>query len=1277
MTCNIIILDIYMTENINYKDVIKYSLIKDKAVIPKLRNGKRAKAIIIGNKRFRYNKDKPLSNKIKEKLLKLHQTPEFRSYDVEKNARARETINKKLTSHAIKRKAVIKDEQSALKAYTNQYTISNIRMDGLKGLSYFKYQFEKLNEYLKVNKGMKILSRIHAKYFDVANDEIRIITIQSRRDEVLNEDDLRGALRKMPFDIMVRLDEAQFWMSGLSIEKIEGVTIFYDKFNPTRAGKHIELPRWVSLKKACINIKNDDDMCFKYCVQCIYHKINEKVHPERISHYKNLTDDIKWDNINFPVSLNDINRFEEINDGKFSINVYVINDDESISPYRTTKTNKAEYHIDLIKVDDKDTCDYVLVRNYDRLIGNQTNKHKEKTHHCRTCLHGFKTKELLDKHYENGCMVETRQQIVMPKEYEKIRFKNHFKKQKFPFVIYADFECLTEHKDKDKLNTSKTEKYQEHKPCGYMMNVVNSIDETSKQYMYRGSDCMDRFCDDLNLIREEIIGMMDENKKIEMTEDDNNDFNNATHCFICGDKFKDRFKNKTEALNLRKVRDHCHFTGKYRGCAHSICNLNYCHKHFKVPVFFHNLKNYDGHLIIKHANQISKGEDINVIAQNSEKFITFGFQHLQVKDSFSFLTSSLEKLVAISKYDDSDKPNKNEWKIRDGWENNFTHSSKSDYVKSSKDLNLLTEKGVYPYDYMNNFDRFNEEQLPSKEDFYSKLSGEHISDEDYERAKIIWKHFNLKNMGEYHDLYLTTDVLLLTDIFENFRKLCMNYYGLDPAYYYTLPNFAWDAMLLQTGITIDMAYDLDMYEMIEKGLRGGITQVAKKKVEANNKYMGKSYDKNKETSFISYLDANNLYGLAMSQKLPYKNLRWETSLPTEEMILNYRDENRGYILEVDLEYPKELHDYHSDYPLAPEIINITTDMLSDYQKDLYSKIYSSEKKEMQVKDEKTTKLILNLNDKDKYVVHIKTLKFYLQHGLKLKKVHRCIGFDQKEWLKPYIDFNTGKRKEAKSDFEKDLFKLMNNAVYGKTMEDKKKHKDFELVQSSQKLEKLISSPQFRHSHIINEELVGVEKVKMKLKLDKPMFIGMSILDLSKLHMYSFYYDVLKEHYKDNINLVYTDTDSFVLHTRTDDIYEDFNKISHHFDFSNYPEIHKSYDKTNKKVLGKFKSEETEEITHFIGLRPKCYAYKVYDEEKERKKAKGTLKRVVKNELNYDKYDRTLMLNEKFSNRQNSIRSYKHNIFSITQDKVSLTSFCNKRYWYNNISSVPYGHYSIN
>ena len=218
--------------------------------------------------------------------------------------------------------------------------------------------------------------------------------------------------------------------------------------------------------------------------------------------------------------------------------------------------------------------------------------------------------------------------------------------------------------------------------------------------------------------------------------------------------------------------------------------------------------------------------------------------------------------------------------------------------------------------------------------FYSQLSGDDISDDDYEKAKLIWSHFNIKNMGEYHDLYLKTDVLLLTDIFENFKEVCMKDYGLDPVYYYTLPNFAFDAMLKLTGVEIDLAYDQEMYEMIEKGLRGGMCMVSTKKVEANNKYMGEDYDETKESSYINYLDANNLYGLSMVQKLPYRNLKWDTKI-TENDIINYKNGNTGYILEVDLEYPKELHDLHNDYPLAPEVMNVKADMLSDKQVETY------------------------------------------------------------------------------------------------------------------------------------------------------------------------------------------------------------------------------------------------------------------------------------------------------------------------------------------------------
>ena len=545
------------------------------------------------------------------------------------------------------------------------------------------------------------------------------------------------------------------------------------------------------------------------------------------------------------------------------------------------------------------------------------------------------------------------------------------------------------------------------------------------------------------------------------------------------------------------------------------------------------MKNHDGHLIIQNAEKLSNKKKIDVIAQNSEKFINIGFHSLSVKDSFSFITASLEKLVSMTKYDNTDEKERSKWVLRDNWQSNFRYSSKNDIIKTEKCLDLLTEKGVYPYDYMNAFDKFNDEQLPSKEQFYSRLTEEGITNDDYTKAKQIWKHFDIKNMGEYHDLYLKTDVLLLTDVFENFRDMCLSYYGLDPVYYYTLPNFAFDAMLKLTGIEIDLVYNQEMYEMIEAGLRGGMTQTTCKKVEANNKYMGSDYDSSKESRYINYLDANNLYGLSMIQKLPCRNLKWDDKI-TEDDIINYNNGRTGYILEVDLEYPKELHDLHNDYPLAPEVMNVKANMLSERQVEIYKLINGSK----EPKDEKTKKLILNLNEKSKYVVHIRTLQFYLKHGLKLKKVHRAIKFEQKEILKPYIEFNTEKRKNARNDFEKDIFKLLNNAVFGKTMEDKRKHLGFEIVSDERRFMKCVNNPSFKRSHIINEDLVGVEKQKPKLKLDKPIFIGMSILDLSKQHMYKFYYDVMKPKYGENIRMVYTDTDSFVFHTKTDDIYQD-------------------------------------------------------------------------------------------------------------------------------------------
>ena len=270
---------------------------------------------------------------------------------------------------------------------------------------------------------------------------------------------------------------------------------------------------------------------------------------------------------------------------------------------------------------------------------------------------------------------------------------------------------------------------------------------------------------------------------------------------------------------------------------------------------------------------------------------------------------------------------------------------------------------------MDNWERFNETLLPNEKSFYSNLNMENIDDIDYRHGNNLFKRFKLKNLGEYHNLYVQSDTLLLADVFQNFRNKCLEVYELDPAHFLSLPGLAWQACLKKTNVKLELLTDYDMLLMVEEGIRGGICHSIHRFAKANNKYM-ENYDENKESSYIQYLDANNLYGWAMSQKLPKNNFKWveDTSRINEEFIKNYNENsNERYILEVVVKYPKKLHDSHSDLPFLPRRMKI----------------------------DKCKKLVCNLHNKKKYIVHIKSLKQALNLGLKLKRVHRIIEFNQK------------------------------------------------------------------------------------------------------------------------------------------------------------------------------------------------------------------------------------------------------------------------------------------
>ena len=558
---------------------------------------------------------------------------------------------------------------------------------------------------------------------------------------------------------------------------------------------------------------------------------------------------------------------------------------------------------------------------------------------------------------------------------------------------------------------------------------------------------------------------------------------------------------------------------------------------------------------------------------------------------------------------------------------------------------------------MNTEEKFNDTKPPPREAFYSKLTGRGITEKNYKHVLNVWNTFKMKTFKDYHKLYNETDVLLLADVFENFRDLCLKIYGLDPVYYFTAPGLAWDACLKITNINLELLSDPNMLLIFEKGIRGGISMISNRYGEANNKYMGNRFNKNKLKKHLMYLDANNLYGDAMSKKLPTHGFKWLTSGEMENLFNNQVEqvwEKTPCILVVDLEYPENLHDLHNDYPFCPERVECKNGV---------------------------QKLIPNLRNKTKYVIHYKNLIQCLKAGLKLKKIHEGIKFIESEWMKPYIEMNTNLRTKAKNNFEKDFYKLMNNSVFGKTMENIRNRVNVKLVNTEEKLKKLVAKPNLKSPpKIFSENLISVHLKKTSLTMNKPVYLGMCILDLSKTIMYDFHYNYIKPKYGEKAKLLFTDTDSLMYEIETEDFYKDISKdVKDRFDTSDYPENHPSGIPTgiNKKVLGMFKDEAAGKIIkEFVGLRAKLYSF-IMEDGKENKRCKGVKKQVVESSITHEDYKTCLRTGKEQLRKQNILRSYEHEVYTEEVNKIALSSIDDKRYILGDgIHTLAWGHYRI-
>jgi len=386
--------------------------------------------------------------------------------------------------------------------------------------------------------------------------------------------------------------------------------------------------------------------------------------------------------------------------------------------------------------------------------------------------------------------------IRLPSDDDKwLSFSNHNRKERVPFIIYADLECILEKTDSDPRTS------QHHRVFSIGYYVRCSYDESLSYYQFRrDKDCVTWFVDELKEFAHRVKGILSANVPMETLSSEQWDaFYNATQCHVCEKPF---------ASDDTRVRDHCHLTGRYRGPAHSNCNLNYKDSYY-IPIVFHNFIKkiataYEGRvelLPLTKEKYISFTKNVQSTADNGKNSVKLRFI-----DSYKFLNTSLDKLASFL--------SKDKLKI-----------ARSEFSKlSTEEFDLLTRKGVFPYEYIDCVDKLQDTCLPPRESFYSSLTSDTVSESDYAHAANVWQRFSVRTLGEYSDLYLKTDVLLLADIFENFRDKCIESYGLDPAHYYTLPGFTWDAMLKHTRVNFELLTDIDKVMFIERGIRGGLSQ---------------------------------------------------------------------------------------------------------------------------------------------------------------------------------------------------------------------------------------------------------------------------------------------------------------------------------------------------------------------------------------------------------------------------------------------------------------------
>lgn len=642
---------------------------------------------------------------------------------------------------------------------------------------------------------------------------------------LLREGQLAEFYREAGAEIQLAIDN---WMergSGWRLRQVRTLYVETGRYKPIKGSSFIKTPQNIVNKKAVINVKNEDQSCFEYSILASlhYHDLPHKKNADRPASYRQwFGKELDMRGMSEPVQIAEIDKFEKNN--KLSVNVWLISEKGgSVDPLRISEN---DYRVvDLLLIEGEETSHYCWIRSLERLMYDREGMAHHFHRICHTCGRAYDKRYLTPEKWDfhqRACRAKDAQRVIIPED-RIICFKDWSKTLKAPVVIYADFECLNEKLDscqpplkkkgrKGEGNNSYTEMKTLHKVCGYSFTVVSPY-YPGKTFTYRmregGVNAAEHFIRAVNDECYKISAWLEDNKKemTPLTAEQEKRHLESTHCHICKDVFEDNGEFGDDDPETR-IHDHCHHTGEYRGAAHNQCNLMY-RKHKKVPLFIHNLSGYDAALIMQQVH--TTNYDPKVLARNLENFLTFDINNTSYRDSFQHLPSSLSTLV------NNLKKNLEVDEMGKCFPNLYNYFCKKWKHLPPDCFNLLSGKLSFPYAYFDSLQRFEECELPPIEAYYNDLMEECLTDEDYEEAKNIYSRFGLKNLGELHDLYVETDVLLLADVFENYRNICMKTYSLDPAHFVTAPALSWSAALLYTGVELEIPVEADMHEFFDEG----------------------------------------------------------------------------------------------------------------------------------------------------------------------------------------------------------------------------------------------------------------------------------------------------------------------------------------------------------------------------------------------------------------------------------------------------------------------------